>query len=157
MIDHEQLRKHIIRPTLKFFNLFSKSAEELLILTCAQESKGGTYLHQIKGPALGIYQMEPATHDDIWINFLKYATKLRNDIYSYMDIETMDIPSKYLMVGNLYYATIMSRLHYLRVSEDLPGSSDVVGLAKYWNKYYNRNPDKGTDEEAIRSYMEYVR
>ncbi len=30
--------------------------------------------------AVGYYQMEPATHDDIWSNFFKYRTKLGIDI-----------------------------------------------------------------------------
>ena len=69
-VDH--LKIDIIRPVLKKMGRWSKAAEELLLLTCAQESHGAEYLHQINGLALGIYQMEPRTHDDNWENYLAY-------------------------------------------------------------------------------------
>ena len=40
--------------------------------TAAVESRMGTYLRQIGGPALGIWQVEPATHLDCWDNWLDY-------------------------------------------------------------------------------------
>ena len=69
MIDNKQLRECIIKPTLDSLQMYSQAAEELLVFTCACESLGGTYLKQVKGPALGIYQMEPATYQDIWENY----------------------------------------------------------------------------------------
>ena len=71
MFLHNQLRELIITPALSKLQLYSKDAEELLIFTCAVESDGGTYLKQIKGPALGIYQMEPRTYNDIWQNYMR--------------------------------------------------------------------------------------
>lgn len=66
-INCEQLRLYVIRPTLEKIELWSEAAENLLLGTTAQESHMGTYIKQVgKGPALGIYQMEPATHKDIW-------------------------------------------------------------------------------------------
>ena len=62
MIDNKQLRELIIGPSLDALQMYSKEAEEILVFTCASESLGGTYLKQVKGPALGIYQMEPATY-----------------------------------------------------------------------------------------------
>ena len=48
--------------------------------TITQESRA-TYVKQLgNGPALGLAQMEPATHDDIWINFLKYKTALAEPV-----------------------------------------------------------------------------
>jgi hypothetical protein len=49
-----------------------QAAEELLLGTALQES-GLIYRRQLNnGPALGLFQMEPATHDDIWADFLTY-------------------------------------------------------------------------------------
>ena len=52
MLNAEQLRTLIIEPALKDLNLQSDDATELLLFTCATESEGGTYLHQLKGPHL---------------------------------------------------------------------------------------------------------
>jgi hypothetical protein len=61
MFNITQFRELLIRPVLDSLQMYSKDAEELLVFTCAAESNGGTYLHQVKGPALGIYQCEPST------------------------------------------------------------------------------------------------
>ena len=51
--------------------LVSQEAENLLMGTAAQESALGEYIRQLgNGPALGIFQMEPETFDDIVRNYL---------------------------------------------------------------------------------------
>ena len=70
MLDADQFTRLIIRPALKIIGLDFRAAEELLLGTALQESRL-TYLHQLGGgPALGLFQMEPGTHDDIWTNYL---------------------------------------------------------------------------------------
>ena len=76
MLNYIQLKELIIIPTLHDLVSFSDDAVQLLLFTCAVESDGGTYLKQLKGPALGIYQMEPETHNDIWQNYIKSKTSL---------------------------------------------------------------------------------
>jgi hypothetical protein len=52
---------------LKLWGLHSDAAVELLAMICAHESHGGKYRRQIGGgPALGIFQIEPPTHNDVW-------------------------------------------------------------------------------------------
>lgn len=143
-----QLREHVIRPTLKSMGLYSHAAEELLMLTAATESLGGRYLHQVGGPALGIYQMEPATCHDIYDNYLKYRPELAKKVALFGD-GYRELP------GNLYYATAMARIHYLRRSEPLPPASDVRGLANYWKQYYNTHLGAGTVKQAIGNYKRY--
>ena len=76
MIDKTQLRT-LVKDVLTFLNLHSQAAEDLVMGTIAQESRMGTYIRQLgNGPALGISQMEPATHNDIWNNFLAYKEPL---------------------------------------------------------------------------------
>ena len=58
MLNVQQLKELIIKPALIDLIMFNDDAMELLVFTCAIESFGCTYLKQIKGPALGIYQME---------------------------------------------------------------------------------------------------
>lgn len=144
-----QLREYIIRPTLKELGLYSEAAEELLMLTAATESLCGEYLHQVGGPALGIFQMEPATHDDIWANWLKYKPTLAGKLARYGH-EARALP------GNLYYATAMARIHYRRRPEALPSAMDERGLAQYWKDHYNTHLGAGTADKAIQNYRKYA-
>lgn len=140
------LREYVIRPTLKHMGHYSEAAVELLMLTAAQESLLGRYLHQVGGPALGIYQMEPRTHDDIWENWLRYKA-VAGTIES-MGKAARDLP------GNLYYATAMARCHYLRVPDPLPNPVSVEAMALYWKKHYNTPAGAGQPHEAIRNYRD---
>ena len=144
-----QLREYVIRPVLRRLGLYSEAAEELLMLTAATESLCGKYLHQVGGPALGIFQMEPFTHDDIHRNFLKYKPEVAEKVQEFGS-EAKDMP------GNLYYATAMARIHYLRVPEALPSAMDVNGLANYWKDYYNTNLGSGTATKAMGNYQKYA-
>ena len=66
----------VIRPALEKLSLWSLSAEELVLGTAIVES-GLTYLKQHgDGPALGLWQVEPATHDDLYTNFLNFRPEL---------------------------------------------------------------------------------
>lgn len=140
-----QLREYIIRPVLNRLGLYSEAAEELLMLTAATESLCGKFVHQVGGPALGIFQMEPRTHDDIWDNFLRFKPDLAFRVKHFGRL-SQQLP------GNLYYACAMARVHYLRVPERLPSAIDVNGLADYWKAHYNTHLGAGKPEEAIQNY-----
>jgi hypothetical protein len=135
-IDCIQLVKYIINPVLASLGLKSNSAIVLLTGTAAIESHMGRYLHQKNGPALGIYQMEPNTHTDIWVNFLKFNKELANKVFNVADIGSSNIIHERL-IYNLKYATALARIHYLRVKEELPQQNDASGMAYYHKKYYN--------------------
>ncbi len=163
-ISCKDLRELVVRPTLQHLRLWSPAAEDLVLGTAAQESAMGTYLAQINGPALGIYQMEPATHNDIWDNFLKYKDNLEYEVRmltrwgSLKQNEQMpDNIHQDELIGNLYYATAMCRIHYLRVPEMLPVHKDIKGYAAYWKKYWNSELGKGTEEQFIANYKKYVK
>lgn len=162
MYDHKQLRQYVLKPVLSELGLWCQNSEEILILTCAQESKGGTYIHQLgNGPALGAYGMEQRTHDDIWTNFiLNHPYPNRNGYNIEKILSEMGYNNKYhdasLMMTDIAYASIMCRIHYLRVKEQIPDSLDIDGLAYYWKRYYNTETGKGTTEQAIKSYLQFV-
>ncbi|HLN23837.1 MAG TPA: hypothetical protein VK558_07620 [Patescibacteria group bacterium] len=134
-IDMTQLRDQVVRPALQAIGLWSAAAEELLLGTVLQESGGGHYLHQEgTGPAVGICQMEPATHDDIWANFLAHQP----DLAQMMTRLTLPGVSRLQQLGgNLYYAVAMARVLYHRISAPLPAAGDLDGQAAYYKRYYN--------------------
>lgn len=147
-LNLHHLRTLIIRPVLDHIRLYSLAAEQLLVGTALQESRAH-YLHQLgKGPAVGIFQMEPATHDDIWRNYLAYhhglATLVRQlELPQWYDDDARE------MAGNLYYAAAMARIHYRRVKAALPAAGDALTMARYWKRWYNTPLGRGTVEEAL--------
>ena len=156
MIDIGQFREYVIKPVLEGMELYSLAAEELLLGTAIQESRL-TYLKQLGGgPAMGVFQMEPATHDDIWENYLEYHQNLAADVACYTLNCIADRIYASELLGNLYYAAAMCRVHYFRVSEALPAAGDLEGQAAYWKQYYNTPMGAGTVDEYIENWNKYV-
>lgn len=154
MINPNQLRLNVVRPILRAADLWSPAAENLLLGTAAQESGMGQYLVQLGGgPARGIFQMEPATLNDIRNNYLAYRTGLRDQISAYI-IEALSPDDN--LVFNLAYATLMCRVHYLRKPASLPDANDVQGMAEYWKRHYNTPLGKGSVREFVENYNRYV-
>ncbi|SHO56150.1 hypothetical protein [Vibrio quintilis] len=136
-----QLTELVVRPELERLGLYSKAAEQLIVGTIFTESHG-EYLKQLgDGPALGIAQMEPATHNDIWSNFLKYSNlsdRIMESVAPFSVTDDADVPVKATeLIGNMCYAVAMCRAHYYRKSEPLPKAGDVEGFARYWKTHYN--------------------
>jgi hypothetical protein len=155
MIDNKQLRELIIKPALDCLQMYSDSAEELLVFTCACESLGGTYLKQVKGPALGIYQMEPATYTDIWENYIKNQGHVLNLLSINFDVHKLPLPER--MIYDLKFATAMARLHYRRRKEPLPQATDIDGIWEYYKKYYNTHLGKAEKETSIKHYQKFLK
>ncbi|MDL2262466.1 hypothetical protein LJC11_03070 [Bacteroidales bacterium OttesenSCG-928-I21] len=149
-MNKNQLRD-LIKRVLRELDLYSKNAEDLLMGTAAQESHLGEYIRQIKGPALGIFQMEPATFSDIENNYLRYKPDLKAKIKAIANIQ--DFSAEQLEY-NLALAICMCRVHYLRVKSPIPSSLD--GYARYWKEHYNTHKGRGTVEEFISNYKKYV-
>lgn len=142
-----QLRAYIVRPALRALSMWSRAAEELVMGTAAQESRL-EYIHQLGGgPALGLFQMEPATHDDIWTNYLDYRPQLAGLVRSLVARPVADT-----MVHDARYAAAMCRLHYRRVPAPLPDPEDIHAMAAYWDTHYNRNPTKGHPWEFVENF-----
>jgi hypothetical protein len=149
-INAKQLKIHVIVPTLVQIGLYSDAAVNLLLGTCAQESQMGTYLKQINGPALGIYQIEPATHKDVWENYLRYKKELSEKVLM------LGAQHDASLMINLAYTTAIARIIYLRAPEKLPAENDISELANYWKKYYNTLLGKGSTTDFITNYKRYI-
>lgn len=154
MLNITQFRELIIKPALIDIMMYSEDAEELLVFTCATESNGGHYIKQVKGPALGIYQMEPQTYNDIWQNYLKPNARLMSLLFANFNINR--IPPEETMIYDLRFATIMARFFYARFKENLPKSNDVEGIWEYYKKYFNTIKGKAFKEESIRKYNSFI-
>lgn len=152
-INSDELRLYVIRPTLHVVGLWSKAAENLLLAICAHESLLGYFLKQRAGPALGIYQIEPATHSDVWQNYLAYRPALAVKINTFTKAHDNQ-PADNELITNLAYATAIARIIYYRVPEPLPPTNDIEAQAIYWKKYYNTAQGKGHIEDFIKHAQE---
>ena len=158
-MDANHLLEYVIRPTLKSLELHSEAAEQLILGTIWQES-GGRYLVQLGGgPGTGLIQMEPATHHDIWENFLMYRDGLRRRVEQFLSgyaeesaAKSGGFPPCGELIGNISYAVAMCRIHYLRVEEPLPEAGDTFAMAEYWKQYYNTASGRGSAQQFAENY-----
>lgn len=145
MLHPGQFRELVIRPTLEKLGMAGPAAEQLMLGTALAES-GLRYLHQMGGPALGLMQVEPATHADIW-RYLRGKPRLREKM-SRFAIGGAQPPDSHL-VTNLAYAVAVARLVYWRRPGPLPADGDLLGLARYWKQHYNTRLGSGTPEHFL--------
>jgi hypothetical protein len=157
MIDKDQLRDIIIKPTLIMLAKYSESAVNLLLGTAAQESAMGTFLVQ-KGigfnGGIGIYQMECKTYHDTYLRAVESTVSMKTKFKLFFGYEGKPLAAR--LASDLQFATAMARLYYAQVQEPLPDKDDIEGLANYWKKYYNTSLGKGTTDEFTRNYKRYV-
>ena len=142
----KQIRE-IIVWALKEMDLYSLEAADLVYKTGMAET-GYRHLKQMGGgPAIGFWQVEPATLIDILDNYVKYRPKLLEGLkslgYSPDDIETR-------VMSNIALQAVFCRLKYKRDKYALPLIGDLQGQARYWKRVYNTNLGKGT----IQHFME---
>ncbi|CCT58494.1 hypothetical protein [Acetobacter pasteurianus] len=133
-LNLSQFKSLIVRPALAGAGLGGEAAVNLLTGTCLVES-GLSWLEQVRGPALGIAQMEPATHDDCWVNYLRYQQDTANHILATCGLS--GLPDASVMVWNLRYAVLMARVRYIRAPAPLPDAANAAALSTYHKQHYN--------------------
>jgi hypothetical protein len=156
-----QYREVIKDTLLKFQELggakYSEDAVELLVMVAAHESLMGRFIKQVKGPALGIFQMEPATHDDIWRNFISKDRKLDFSVAKFLpSYQSLVNPSTQaeLLATDLRYATVLARVFFMRFKEPIPSTD--IGKAEYCKKYWNTELGKATITDYFNAYRRTV-
>lgn len=159
-LNLSQFKALIVTPALTSVGLGGTTPINLVTGTALQES-GLVYLKQLgTGPALGVCQMEPATHDYLWTlpsMVSKDPTSLGSRIYFGLSpiagMEKASAPVAQALVWNLYYAVIMCRIKYL--SSPVPMCSNNAGnLAKYWKLIYNSSLGAGmVDNTTINNFQ----
>lgn len=134
-LDLSHVKRLWVRPALAELGLDADAAVNLVTGTALAES-GCVWLEQIRGPALGLWQMEPATHDDCWANFLLYPrfSRLATALHG---LTGGNAPSPGLLVTHPLYAAAMCRIKYYRAPDPLPVAGDAAGLSAYHKRIYN--------------------
>jgi len=142
--------------TAKAFRLYSVAAVELLVGTALKESGGLRWRRQRNhGPARGLFQMEGATYEDIWRNYLAFRPVLADAIRSAFTPAGGALAFEQITDDDAY-AAVMARLKYLRVPAPLPPAGDVAAQAKYWKDHYNTKLGKGTVASYVETWSRYT-
>ena len=143
----EKSIKKIIKWTLEYLNMDSEDARDLVYKTGMAESGYRALEGYGNNPAIGFWQMEPATMWDIWENYVLYRPKYKEALWRLGFNEGFGEQS---LLSNLAVQAAFCRLHYRRVPSSLPKKSNKEAQAKYWKKHYNSHLGKGT----IKHFME---
>jgi hypothetical protein len=142
----------MIEQTLTPMNIYSPGAAELLLATMANESDFGVYRIQLgSAVAKGIFQMENATHDDIWLNYLRYHHDLALAICHLSPTHHADD-----LINNDPYAIAMARVQYLRCREAIPAANDIEGIWALYRLRYNTPQGAATHDGFMAKYQKYV-
>ena len=153
-MNAQQLLDYIIKPTLEYMggNYNSKDAQMLLLATAAIESDCGHYIKQINGPALGIWQMESDTHDDIWENC--DALKKQDFAYTIACFNSCHNDEADLMITEPVYACAMARLKYSMDKAPLPDHKEIFEIYRYYKRIYNTPLGASTFEKFKAAWFE---
>ncbi|EUK19230.1 hypothetical protein [Commensalibacter papalotli (ex Servin-Garciduenas et al. 2014)] len=158
------LKNEIIQPALDYLGLGGVRAINQVTGTFLAEgyAGGSTYLKQLgKGPAVGAMQMEPATYNDIWKNFLagpkrSHLAALLKNIAGEWNTDANGIPKPTTMTGNIFFAAAMCRVFYLRVPTALPFGNDAIAMAQYHKKYYNTALGKAVWQDNVDRFQQAI-
>jgi hypothetical protein len=133
--------KSLCAEALLDWGLHSDHCVELLAMICAHESLGGKHRRQIGGgPALGIFQIEPVTHNSVWDNSDTIrARAARFGIKE--DVANLEYSDRY---------SIWVARHYVLMDKNpLPKTPEA--MADYCKSYWNRT-GKATPEKYLNDY-----
>ena len=158
-LNAAQVRDIIVRPALVAIDLWSLPAEALVLGTGAQESDGFAYIKQIgKGPALGLFQMEPETYygDYKWVAARPDLDAKVRALVSKANADEPTAPDCEELAYNPRFAAAMCRIHYAQLAFELPGQWDVNGLAQKWKQFYNSYLGAGTVQQFTDHYRAYI-
>lgn len=159
-MNPQVMHDYIIYPTLQAMTAYtgtdynSKAARQLLLITAGQESHCGDYLTQVKGPALGPYQMEPNTTNDLYKNYLT-GERLAL-VMKFMSPAEHEEAIVIAGVGNLFYCTALARMNYRRVKAAVPAFDDQQAMWEYYKKYWNSVLGAATQKDFNQNWERFV-
>lgn len=154
-----QIREYVIRPALQRIGMENEASVQLVYGTGLAESSYNAVDQTTPGPgpAYGPWQMEEATHFDLWTNYLPgLSADLRATLIQMAGFNAGVSPPVTALHGNWFYAAAMCRLHYRRAPGALPAAGDAVAMAAYWKQWYNTPRGPHPAEWALPYFQQAV-
>ena len=134
--------------------LYSADAEELLLMIACHESILGKHLHQIGGgPGRGLFQVEPRTMHDNYVNFIDTRLQLARQI---REVSGVPGPDDEQLTYNPLFGAIMARIGLYRCPGELPPANDLPAMAKYANLNCNSISGAATTKAYLADYNRLV-
>jgi hypothetical protein len=131
--DLKLLVREVVRPALQMAGIWSEAREQIVLGTGCVES-AYKYAQQLGGgPALGWFQCEPATHRDLWVNWIPSRPQLKDRLRLLCE----GIERDGALVAHPMYAAAICGAHYLRARGALPAAGDAEGMSRYHKLRYN--------------------
>ena len=135
----------IAKEVCERLGMYSENAVKLIIATGKAES-GFRALEQTKGPAVGFFQIEPDTINDVMDNYAHYRPHIMQEL---IDLGLKQDNQEFSVLSNIALQVAFCRLCYRRVPESIP--DNLEDMARYWKKYYNTEKGKGTVEHFLKA------
>jgi len=151
------LLEYIITPALDELafvvkNINGLNSKQFMLAVAAQESHCGEYFRQINGVALGIWQIEPSTNDDLYQNYLCYHQEI-DPILSQYYTPLMPCPH----IQSPMYNCSIARLCMYRYRDPMPELNDKEGMWQFYKKRYNSSQGKATQNQWNENWERYVK
>ncbi|NHN83679.1 hypothetical protein GOB93_03365 [Acetobacter musti] len=146
-LDLSQFKNLIVRPVVVALGLPGDiEARTELHTGIALVESGLSHLQQIgNGPALGVCQMESATHDDTWVNFLYYRPDLASSVRTFIPLRFAQnsVPASSSLIESLSYSVAMAAVRFYRTPVALPARGLAGAQCAAWKAGYNTQAGAG--------------
>jgi len=158
MVDLLEIR-YLTQEVLTKIDMYSKNAEELMMLTGMAESDFRELIQgkTNNGTARSFWQVEPKTTKDNFDNYLLSREPLLHKVQGacglichFKDYSLNDY--SWLLTTNIAFAIAMARIKYWRCPKALPDKDDVYGMARYYKSVYNTNEGAADIDDVIADY-----
>ena len=161
-MDVKQFTTHIVQPTLSKLEMdHALSAVEMMVGTVAVESSFEFIKQKGGGPAIGFFQLEPATIEDVVVRYVQNKDKTFRANFEQASL--LVAPWNFTAAGlldhvmaNLRLQCAIARVKYWMTPEALPPLADIPGYARYWKKYYNTINGAGTEDDFVKAWSQHV-
>ncbi|CAP57502.1 hypothetical protein [Gluconacetobacter diazotrophicus] len=145
------LKARIILPVLTALALPGDPVARLQLATGIGNAETG-YRTKVQsgGPALGFWQAEPATHDDVWLRSLPAHPDIGRVLLGYLPARFGGRPigAAEAMVECDAYAAGVAAVVFFRSPVPLPPRDDPVAQCAAWKRGYNTALGAGAVDRA---------
>ena len=151
------LINYFIRPACDYLvkycpNCNGLNSIQMMLAIAAQETHCGLYFKQMgNGPARGIWQVEPKTSRDTYLNYIGYKNGL-SELLEGMYSPILKAPH----IQSPLYNCAIARLCLYRYPEAIPKLGDRDGMWTLYKKRYNSVLGKATKAEWNENWEQYV-
>lgn len=156
----QDIRKHIIKPSLEVVGLWSECAELLVYGTGLIETNYDCLLTTTDRKRIGFWQCSADKYDQIYKWLRNNSNKLIFDRLLSACYYTSFPMDPLILICNIRFAALICRLQYHGKMEYFSPVFDVKTLTNYYMKYYyqltGKNIDSDIQNRALLTFKEIL-